>query len=419
MNSRSIIQNSLRGAQYFILRFQEDRCSEIAAALVYMSLFALVPLITVVFAVGSAIPTSGNIEQQIQQFLVQNLVPEASRDVADYLATFSEQAKNLTGFGVAILLVTAVLMLRNVERAFNNIWRTRKNRSPIGSFLLYWAVLSLAPLLLGIGLGIQAYLYAAANAIAGFDTLGISMLLLSLLPFVITVVGLTALYMAVPNCAVPARHALVGGLVTAIAFTIARVVFALVIANSSYTLVYGAFAAVPVFLLWLYVMWILVLLGAILVHSLSAYQTKLQATRPRLLKALDVLYLLWQRQQQGEPVGELELLRDPIVIGGLDSGSWQVIRDRLIDTKLLTEDHQGRYLLSCDLSNVTLVELKQWINDELPVPPAPLSAKDWQRHAVELLERQRHSQADLLKVSITDLFKGVSSGSGHGSCAVS
>jgi len=184
MNARSIIQNSLRGAQYFIRRFQEDRCSEIAAALVYMSLFALVPLITVVFAVGSAIPTSGNIEQQIQQFLVQNLVPEASRDVADYLTTFSEQAKNLTGFGVAILLVTAVLMLRNVERAFNNIWRTRKNRSPISSFLLYWAVLSLAPLLLGIGLGIQAYLYAAANAIAGFDTLGISVFLLSLLPFV-------------------------------------------------------------------------------------------------------------------------------------------------------------------------------------------------------------------------------------------
>ena len=175
----------------------------------------------------------------------------------------------------------------------------------------------------------------------------------------------------------------------------------------------------PVFLLWLYVIWILVLLGAILVHSLSAYQTTLQAARPRLLKALDVLYLLWQRQQQGEPVGELELLRDPIVIGGLDSGSWQVIRDRLIDTKLLTEDHQGRYLLSCDLRNVTLVELKQWINHELPVPPAPASAKDWQRHAVELLERQRHSQADVLKVSITDLFKGVSSGSPHDSSVVS
>jgi len=195
-----IIQKSTAASQYFLRRFKEDRCSEIAAALVYMSLFALVPLMTVLYAIGSAIPTATNLEIQIEQFLVENLLPESSREVAEYLSRFSQQAKNLTGVGILILTVTAVLMLRNVERAFNNIWRNRTNRSPVSSLLLYWAVLSLAPVMLGLGLGIQAYLYAAANALAGFDSLGLSTFLLSLLPFALSVFGLTALYMTVPNC---------------------------------------------------------------------------------------------------------------------------------------------------------------------------------------------------------------------------
>ena len=187
-----------------------------------MSLFALVPLLTVIYAIGSAVPTSANLQTQLQELLVNNLLPEASEEVANYLTSFSKQAKSLTGVGIAILAGTAVLMLRNVERAFNNIWRNRENRGAVSSFLLYWAVLSLAPLLMGLGIGVQAYLYAAANAIAGIDVLGVSSALLSLLPFVLSVFGLTALYMAVPNCAVPFRHALAGGFFAATAFAIAK-----------------------------------------------------------------------------------------------------------------------------------------------------------------------------------------------------
>ena len=400
-----IIQKSLAASHYFLRRFKQDRCSEIAAALVYMSLFALVPLMTVLYAVGSAIPTTVDLEAQIEQFLVANLLPESSQEVAAYLHTFSQQAKNLTGVGVLILTLTAILMLRNVERAFNNIWRNRANRGAVSSFLLYWAVLSLAPVMLGLGLGIQAYLYAAANALAGLDSLGISTFVLSLLPFTLSVLGLTALYMTVPNCAVRFQHALLGGLVAAIAFSLARATFTTVIANSSYTLVYGAFAAVPVFLLWLYIIWSIILVGAILVHSLSDYQSAEQANRPTLLKALDALYLLWRAQRQGTPVSEAALLRDrDVVIGGLDGESWRFIRDQLMDARLIAQNADGNFLLSRDLNTVTIDDLKKLINSELPVEDNPGPALAWQQIAQQLLQQQRSAQQQQLGVTVSELF---------------
>ena len=402
---KNAVGSGLKGGRYLLWRYSADRCSEIAAALVYMSLFALVPLLTVIYAIGSAVPTSANLQTQLQELLVNNLLPEASEEVANYLTSFSKQAKSLTGVGIAILAGTAVLMLRNVERAFNNIWRNRENRGAVSSFLLYWAVLSLAPLLMGLGIGVQAYLYAAANAIAGIDVLGVSSALLSLLPFVLSVFGLTALYMAVPNCAVPFRHALAGGFFAATAFAIAKTTFTTVIANSSYALVYGAFAAVPIFLLWLYITWTIVLLGAILVHSQSAYQTEAQAGRPMLLKALDILFLLWRGQQQGTPLGELALLANrDVIANGLDGESWRQIRDKLITHRLISQTMQGKYLLSKDLHTVSLIDLKQMINDELQVPPPHENAMDWQLHANRLLERQRDQQRELLDIDLATLF---------------
>ena len=405
MLNNPMIQKLLAGTQYFFQRFRADRCSEIAAALVYMSLFALVPLLTVIYAVGSAIPTSANLESQIEQFLMQNLLPQSSQEVASYLSSFSEQAKNLTGAGIGILAITAVLMLRNVERAFNNIWCNKENRGAVSSFLLYWAVLSLAPVILGLGLGIQAYLYAAAKSIAGIDVLGVSAFLLSLLPFVLSVLGLSALYVTVPNCAVPIRHALVGGTAAALAFSIAKATFTTVMANSSYALVYGAFAAVPVFLLWLYITWIIVLSGAIIVNSLTTYQSLEQANRPKLLKALDVLYVLWQAQHRGEPVSEIQLLRNQDnILGGLDGESWRQIRESFVTNKLITQSSQGKFLLSKDLSRVSLNDIKTLINIELDVPSAPPDACPWQITANELLLAQRHEQSVRLDVSLSTLF---------------
>ena len=402
------LQNARLGLQYLLSRVVEDRLNASAAALTFVSLFALVPLLTVTLSIASALPAAGDLEGKLDEFLLQFLLPDSSTQVVEYLSTFIGQARSLTVFGVAILLVTAILMLRNVEKALNDIWRNRANRKPLQSFLLYWAVLSLGPAAIGLGLGVRAYLFAATNDWGGLQLFGIGSALISLLPFLISAVGLTCLYAVVPNCQVPLRHALIGGVFAAITFTIARVLFTAVMAKSSYTLVYGAFAAVPLFLMWIYVTWIIVLLGAVLAHSLSAYQTEEQAQTPTLMKALDILYLFWAAQKEGRGIAELEIIgANDVLRGGIDADSWRSIRDTLIRAQFLKRLDRGHYLLSRDLHHVSLSELAELMRSEPPFKQGE-QALPWQGVASELLNTNRQQEAALLDLSLAALFAGES-----------
>ena len=402
------LQNARLGLQYLLSRVVEDRLNASAAALTFVSLFALVPLLTVTLSIASALPAAGDLEGKLDEFLLQFLLPDSSTQVVEYLSTFIGQARSLTVFGVAILLVTAILMLRNVEKALNDIWRNRANRKPLQSFLLYWAVLSLGPAAIGLGLGVRAYLFAATNDWGGLQLFGIGSALINLLPFLISAVGLTCLYAVVPNCQVPLRHALIGGVFAAITFTIARVLFTAVMAKSSYTLVYGAFAAVPLFLMWIYVTWIIVLLGAVLAHSLSAYQTEEQAQTPTLMKALDILYLFWAAQKEGRGIAELEIIgANNVLRGGIDADSWRSIRDALIEAQFLKRLDRGHYLLSRDLHHVSLSELAELMRSEPPFKQGE-QALPWQGVACELLNTNRQQEAALLDLSLAALFAGES-----------
>ncbi|MEZ5503163.1 MAG: YihY family inner membrane protein, partial [Halioglobus sp.] len=259
--SRSMLTETARRARYIVGRFGADRCSENAAALTYMSLFALVPLLTVLYTMASAIPAFQGAEEQMQAILFKQLVPQSSANIEQYLNDFSQQAKNLTGPGIGFLLVTAILMLRNIEHAFNLIWRARENRSPLSSFLLYWAVLTLTPITIGLALALSTYFSAVAHALDNLDIFGARALIVQAAPVLLSTLGFSLVYAAVPNCRVPLRHALVGGVIAALAFHAARSVFTKAVASSSITFIYGAFAAVPLFLLWIYLSWNIVLMG--------------------------------------------------------------------------------------------------------------------------------------------------------------
>jgi membrane protein len=395
-----------RRAKYLFTRFNADRCSENAAALTYMSLFALVPLLTVVYTMASAIPAFGGMEDKMQAFMFEHLMPDTNSEIKQYLDDFSRQAKNLTGPGIIFLVVTAVLMLRNIEKAFNQIWRASENRSPVSSFLLYWAVLSLAPITIGLALAISTYLSSFANSLSEYDLIGARGFLLKVTPLLLSTAGFSLLYAAVPNCRVPFKHAVIGGVIAACAFSFARVAFTGLVAGSSYTFIYGAFAAVPLFLLWIYLSWNIVLMGGILVHSLSAYQSEEQANRPLVLKALDVLYLFWQKQQSGSAVREIELLRGKrSLVKGLDSDSWGALRDIFLDNNLIAENERGQYLLSRDLHTITFWQLKEWVNSELNVeqeePPGSMA---WQHQAYRMLQEQRASQRTSMDINLAELF---------------
>jgi membrane protein len=396
-----------RRLRYLMSRFTADRCSENAAALTYMSLFAMVPLLTVLYTMASAIPTFQGLEEQMQSFLFENLMPQSSSQVESYLRDFSAQAKNLTGPGIVFLVVTAVLMLRNIEKAFNMIWRARENRSAVSSFLLYWAVLSLAPVALGLALGISTYLASFSNVLDEYDIFGAKAMLLQISPILLSAASFTLLYIAVPNCRVPFKHTIIGGLAAALAFHAARALFTDLVVGSSYTFIYGAFAAVPLFLLWIYLSWNIVLMGGILVHSLSGYQNEEQSTRPNVLKALDVLYLFWQKQQAGKTVREIELLNDSHrVTRGLDSETWRYLRDILMQKNVITQSDRGHYLLSRDLHSIRFWQLKEWVNDEQPLDQEDVSAQmQWQSNAHQLLRDQRAQQRETLNINLVELFK--------------
>ncbi|MFT4768648.1 MAG: membrane protein [Glaciecola sp.] len=399
-----IFRKLWRRALYLGTRYQSDRCRDTAAALTYMSLFALVPLLTVLYTMASAVPAFQGLESRIQELLFDNLVPETSAGIEEYVSDFSRQAKNLTGFGIAFLIATAVLMLRNIEQAFNLIWRTRGNRETVSSFLLYWAILSLAPITIGLGLGVSTFLASFAGQLEQWDIIGIGALLLRIMPYLLQVLGFTLVYAAVPNCRVPVKHAIVGGIIAATSFNIARALFTKLVAGSSITFIYGAFAAVPLFLLWIYISWIIVLVSAIVVHSLSAYQSEAQARRPLLLKGLEILETLWRRQAQGFPLKELNLLKGRKLT--VDAESWQELRDCFLKHRVIAQDERGHYLLARDLHSVPLWQLQQWLDTE---GEFSIQSKDsmpsWEQRAITLLDEQQQGIREHMNIPLATLFE--------------
>lgn len=396
-------QPLLHRLDYVLHRYRADRCQDTAAALTYMSLFALVPLLTVLYTMASAIPAFKGLEGNIQNLLFDYLMPEASREMQDYLDDFSRQAKNLTGFGVAFLGGTAILMLRNIEKSFNRIWRTPENRSPVSSFLLYWAVLSLAPLTIGLGLAISAYLASFADVLESFDIIGVGGLLLQMTPYFLNAIGFTLIYAAVPNCRVPLKHALIGGTTAAIAFNVARNLFTMLVSGTSFTFIYGAFAAVPLFLLWVFISWNIVLVCAILVHGLSAYQSREQAARPLVVKALEALHLLWRRQQAGQTLREFDLMLDHGC--NIDSDSWSELRGIFLQHNLISQNDRGHYMLARDLHNISLWQVVQWVSGEKRVRDYPGSGQSaWEEKAIALLSEQEEARKKALDINLVELF---------------
>jgi len=250
---------------HVIRRFDQDHCLQIASSLTFTTLLALVPLVTITLTLISAFPVFAGLGEHIHRFLLANMLPDkAGTVVSAYIEQFSGRAGRLTALGTAFLAVTAFMMMFTMERAFNSIWRVSRPR-PLGQrILVYWAALTLGPVLIGASLSITSYLVGASLGIARETPLA-GTAILWLVPFVLTWAAFTLVYYFVPNRAIRPRHALIGGLVAAFVFEIMKRSFTVFIAQiPTYTLVYGAFAVVPIFLLWIYFSWVVVVIGALI-----------------------------------------------------------------------------------------------------------------------------------------------------------
>ncbi|GAB4170697.1 MAG: YihY family inner membrane protein [Wenzhouxiangellaceae bacterium] len=349
--------------------FRHDRCFETAGALSYTSLLALVPLTAVVLGVVSAFPVFDHGIEQIQDFIFSNFVPAAGDVVRQYLDQFVERSAQLTGAGTLFLIVTALILMSTIEKALNRIWRVEKPRQPTSRLMMYWAVLTMGPLLLGASLGLTSYLAALPLMAPEFVRGPLNQALLLFTPGLVAMAAFTLIFLLVPNRTVRWRHALAGAAFSALAFELSKRGFVFYVTNfPTYERLYGALAAVPIFLVWIYVSWVVILLGASLAAALTTFSYQRTDTRwhPRhyLVLALRLIEHLWHAQcnKQGLSVQQL-LEREP-------SATDHEIQSLLLMLErggLVHQDSEGVWFLCVDLAEISLGELYRQLPLVLPL----------------------------------------------------
>ncbi|GAB3027319.1 YihY family inner membrane protein [Oleiagrimonas citrea] len=359
-------------ARFVWQRFVDDKCFETAGALSYTTLFALVPLTVAVVSILTALPMFQGWTDVLANFLFRNFVPAAGDAVQKYVLEFAGNASKLTGIGIVVVLLSALMMLSSIEERFNRIWRVQTKRSTVSRFMMYWAALTLGPVLVVAGLTLTSYLAAVPLLGRVSDGVELKRHLLGVLPFLVSVAGLFGMYWLIPNRKIKRRYALVGALLAAVLFEIAKWAFAAYVRSvPSYREIYGALAVVPIFLVWIYLSWVIVLLGASITASISAFDYRPHEERlPKGAEFLGLMHLLKHfvvAQRQGRALGESDLkvcerfvsddllqrylgdLNEAGLIRRTEEDEW--VMTRSLDTSTLMEIYEaGRYRLPLDES---------------------------------------------------------------------
>lgn len=354
-----------RLVRFAVLRSREDRIPQVAGSLTFTTLLAIVPLATVAFALFTAFPIFASFQLSLQGFLADHLMPDQiNSEIFRYLNLFASKAQGLTTMGLIFLIVTSVMTMMTVESAFNLIWRVRKSRPIAQRVLVYWSILTLGPILIGVSLSISSYLFTRSVAIATEQHVsGLFDWALAGATLPLTAIAFTMLYVYMPNCRVAWRDALVGGIAAAVAFECAKRGFGFYVRRiPTYTAVYGAFAAAPMFLLWVYLSWFITLVGAMITSALPEIRTG-RFDRPTfagsdLLDALELLARLAQARDAGQPGRTAEQLaqmlrRDLATVTRLIDDMEQ---DELV-ARLESGDAAPQFLLLANPARIPLARL--------------------------------------------------------------
>jgi len=287
-------------------RFREERCLRIASSLTFTALLATVPIITVALTLISAFPVFRELMLHVQQFMLRNMMPESAENLAAYAEQFTANAASLTAIGIAFLFVTAMIVLLTVDGALNQIWRVPKPRTTVQRIFIYWALLTVGPVLIGASLSLTSWLVSQSLGLVTDVPLA-GEAVLKVVPILLTGVAFALVYITIPNRRVLVRDALSGGFLAALAFEGMKHGFAFYITHfPTHKLVYGAFASVPIFLLWIYFSWVVVLLGAVTAAVMPEWRERTSQAEAvpgvQFLDALQILRVLWEAHRTGEIV---------------------------------------------------------------------------------------------------------------------
>lgn len=256
----------------FWQRFNQNKLTQAAGYLTYSTMLAIVPLIMVVFSIFSAFPVFNEVTGALKAFIFTNFAPSASDMVGQYIDEFVNNSKKMSAVGIISLIVVALMLINSIDRTLNSIWHDTETRPIFTSFAIYWLILTLGPLLVGVSIAASTYVKAMFESAANFS---FGLKLLSFVPFLSTWFIFTMIYMVVPNKKVSIKHSAAGALIAAVFFTLGKQAFTwYIVTFPSYQLIYGAMATLPIILLWIQLSWTVVLLGAQLAAVLAEVRSK-------------------------------------------------------------------------------------------------------------------------------------------------
>jgi membrane protein len=386
---------------FVISRFVQDRCMNMASSLTFTTLLSLVPLITIMFTFFTAFPQFSSFSEHAKNIILANMLPETGgKIISHYMEQFAENAAKLTTVGIVFLAITAMLMIYTIDDAFNTIWRVSRQRKLVQRMLVYWAVLTLAPLLVGGSLSMTSWLISVSVGNLG-QLSGVMLGLFKIISLLLATLAFAFLFRVVPNRFVPVHHAFIGGAVSAIAFEAMNRSFALYIAYfPTYKLVYGAFASIPIFLLWVYLSWLTVLMGAVLTASMSHWRSKngIHPLSPevKLYFAMCILRLLSESMRSGI-TRSLPMLSRELLLG---YDSLEELLEKMAEINLVQRTVGNRWTMIRAPEHVRAIELYRLFVFDPGKPPVRShceSINSW-------LKRLAEQNAKTTDVSLRTLF---------------
>ena len=408
---RDIVAAEFGFARAALARFREERGLVIAASLSYTSLLALVPLVAISLSILSAFPAFEDVQGRLLEQALGYVAPHAGADVQTYLDKFVSNTSNLTALGIVWLAVTAIMLLSTIESGFNAIWRVDSPRPLMMRLVAYWTTLTLGPLLLGAGLSLSTVIFAAGN----FSALGLESGIaingvVRVIPLIFAAVGLTVFYLALPHRRIEWRHALLGGLVAALLFEGLKALFGLYLGRvGTFQSVYGSLSALPVFLIWMYLGWAVVLFGAAIAAArpewlaarASAEHGDVLTPARCLLRALQVIDLLHTTGQAGGTANNDALL----AAASGDGVALATVMTRLHGAGYIARTDADTAVLIRDLDDFTLHDLYRALGfaiDKFDADSATETA--WAPDLATLLAKADDAGRDVLSQSIRDLL---------------
>lgn len=263
---------NIREFIYFLARrAQNDTIFRVAASLSYTSMIAIVPLFAIGLAIFSAFPVFNGVKEQVKEFLLANFAPTIEQEVSLYFSEFINATADLTTIGVAGIAITAILMLSTIENSLNFIFKVYKPRRFTTKITLYWTVITLGPLLLGAAFSLRGYIFTLQKLMP--EIAETQARISDLLPSFITMLALLLVYVLVPNKKVKIYNAIIGSSIAVSLFWVLRKGFGyFMIKSATYKVLYGALATIPVFLVWMYLAWAVVIFGAVVTAALEEFQ---------------------------------------------------------------------------------------------------------------------------------------------------